>query len=157
LQRREYQAHTSQDTDGRILLLWRRRDRYTGIAVEVKSLCIVEYIDTPGAAYSQSGNVITHARHDIYLAPGVRQILIAFGRSNSTIRPFGLEEGTNRPLSASRITSTGFLTTCYNVNTSTLKRTIPVRDPQRPLRARGFKAQMATHEALGRQRANFLY
>ena len=54
----------------------------------------------------------------IYLAPGMRQILIAFGRSTSTIGPF---EGTNRPWSASRITSTGFLTTCYNANTSALK------------------------------------
>jgi len=34
---------------------------------------------------------------------------------------------------------------------------VPVRDPQRSLRASGFKAQITTHEALGRQRTNCLY
>jgi hypothetical protein len=48
----------------------------------------------------------------IYLDPGMRQILIAFGRSNSTIRLFEFEEEKVRPWSASRITSTGFLALC---------------------------------------------
>jgi len=34
---------------------------------------------------------------------------------------------------------------------------IPVRDPQRSLRASGFEAQIPTHEALRRQRTNCLY
>ena len=34
---------------------------------------------------------------------------------------------------------------------------IPVRDPQRSLRASGFEAQIPTHETLGRQRSNCLY
>ena len=118
-QRREYQAHTCQDTGCRTLLLWERRGGCTGITVEVKGLCIVEYIDTSGGAYSQRSNIVIHAWH--YLAPGVRQILIAFGRSNSTTRPFELEERTDRPRSASRITSTGFLTTRYNMNASGLE------------------------------------
>lgn len=65
-------------------------------------------------------DAISLLMHGIYLDPGVRQILIAFGRSNSTIRPFEFEEGKDRPWSASRITSTGFLTLC-KVNSSELK------------------------------------
>lgn len=53
-QRREYQAHASQGTGGRVLLLWRRRDGRASITVEVKGQCIVKYIDTSGGAYSQS-------------------------------------------------------------------------------------------------------
>ncbi len=112
---REDQAHTSQDTGGRILFLWRRRDGSTGITVQVKGLCIVEYIDASEGAYSQRRNTVAHPWH--YFDPGMRQILIAVGRSNSTTRPFEAD----RPWSASRITSTGFLITCYNVNTSALK------------------------------------
>ena len=37
------------------------------------------------------------------------------------------------------------------------ERRIPVRNPQRSLRASGFEAQIPTHEVLGRQRTNCLY
>ena len=37
------------------------------------------------------------------------------------------------------------------------KKTAPVRDPERPLRASGFEAQVPTHKALRGKRANCMY